>query len=267
MKQPKIIFFDIDGTLTSSITGDIPQSAIDAIAQLKAQGIHVIAATGRPYSMCGALKDFGFDTFITANGAYVRQYDNVLYSANVDTEFQRQVMTLAETNGHAMTFYCEDFFYNGLDTPQLAYALHDAFMLDATPKRLPSPMYPTNLMCLIATEDQMTPYIDAFQDVTFQRWHETIVTVLTEPVSKSRAIAEVLKAYHCTPEEAMAFGDGYNDMDMLAYVGFGVAMGNAPDVVKAHAEYVTVPAHDGGIMHALQHLGVITSNLSFIDGQ
>ena len=44
---------------------------------------------------------------------------------------------------------------------------------------------------------------------------------------------------------------------MLEYVGFGVAMNNAPDAVKAHAQYVTTSAHDDGIMKALQQLGII----------
>ena len=68
---------------------------------------------------------------------------------------------------------------------------------------------------------------------------------------------EVLKIFQYDATEAMAFGDGYNDIDMLEYVGFGVAMNNAPDAVKAHAQYVTASAHDDGIMKALQQLGII----------
>ena len=55
----------------------------------------------------------------------------------------------------------------------------------------------------------------------------------------------------------MAFGDGENDMEMLRYVGIGVAMGNASDAVKAAADYVTDTVDDDGIEKALRHFGLI----------
>lgn len=257
MKQPKIIFFDIDGTLTSSITGEIPQSAIEAICYVQQQGIDIVAATGRPYSMCHDLEELGFKTLITANGAYVRHNGSVVYGASVETAFQQQMLEMDNQQQHAMTFYCEDFYFNGIITDQLKTALHEAFMLEEVPKYLPNPAHRTHLMCLITMGKQLLPYEHAFPHITFQRWHPTIVNVLTEPVSKSRAIQEVLKIFQYDATEAMAFGDGYNDIDMLEYVGFGVAMNNAPDAVKAHAQYVTASAHDDGIMKALQQLGII----------
>lgn len=262
MKQPKIIFFDIDGTLTSSITGEIPQSAIEAIRYLQQQGIDIVAATGRPYSMCHDLEELGFTTLITANGAYVKHNGNVVYGASVETTFQQQMLKMAKQQQHAMTFYCEDFYFNGMITKQLKTALHEAFMLEEVPKYLPNTAYRTNLMCLIATDEQLQPYEQAFPHITFQRWHPTIVNVLTEPVSKSRAIQEVLKIFEYDASEAMAFGDGYNDMDMLEYVGFGIAMNNAPDAVKAHAQYVTASAHDDGIIKALIALRIIEKVIS-----
>lgn len=262
MRQPKIIFFDIDGTLTSSITGEIPQSAIETIHYLQQQGIVVVAATGRPYSMCHDLEEIGFKTLITANGAYVKHNGSVVYGATVETSFQQQMLEMAKQQQHAMTFYCEDFYFNGITTPQLKIALQEAFMLEEVPNNLPNPAHRTNLMCLIATDVQMQPYERAFPHITFQRWHPTIVNVLSEPVSKSRAIQEVLKIFEYNAKEAMAFGDGYNDIDMLEYVGFGIAMNNAPDAVKEHAQYVTASAHDDGIRKALIELGVVEMMIS-----
>ena len=55
----------------------------------------------------------------------------------------------------------------------------------------------------------------------------------------------------------MAFGDGGNDMDMLAYAGMGVAMGNAKEKVKACANYVTDSVDDDGVVTALKHFHII----------
>ena len=58
-------------------------------------------------------------------------------------------------------------------------------------------------------------------------------------------------------EESIAFGDGHNDMNMLKYVGIGVAMGNAEAEVKAIADYVTSDVDEDGIENALKHFGII----------
>lgn len=55
----------------------------------------------------------------------------------------------------------------------------------------------------------------------------------------------------------MAFGDGENDLDMLKYVGIGVAMQNAPDSLKEVSDYVTSTSEMDGISHALEHFGLI----------
>ena len=55
----------------------------------------------------------------------------------------------------------------------------------------------------------------------------------------------------------MAFGDGGNDVSMLRYAGIGVAMGNANDDVKAHADYVTTSIDEDGVANALKHFGLI----------
>ena len=67
----------------------------------------------------------------------------------------------------------------------------------------------------------------------------------------------VLRQAGISPEETMAFGDGFNDMGMLSYAGIGVAMGNAHDPVKQKADFVTKSVDDDGILHALRHFGVL----------
>lgn len=66
-----------------------------------------------------------------------------------------------------------------------------------------------------------------------------------------------MKHYGITREQTMAFGDGGNDTDMLAYAGIGVAMGNATDEPKAAADYVADDVDHDGVLHALLHFGVL----------
>jgi hydroxymethylpyrimidine pyrophosphatase-like HAD family hydrolase len=85
-----------------------------------------------------------------------------------------------------------------------------------------------------------------------------VTNVLEETeVSKSFAIKKVLDYFNICKSEAIAFGDGGNDIDMLEYVGLGIAMGNGEERLKQKADFVTKTASEGGISYALKKFGVI----------
>ena len=75
--------------------------------------------------------------------------------------------------------------------------------------------------------------------------------------SKARGIRRVCEAFGVAPAETMAFGDGLNDVEMFKTVGFGVAMGDGREELKALAKYVTTPLEAHGVFNALVHLGVV----------
>ena len=63
--------------------------------------------------------------------------------------------------------------------------------------------------------------------------------IMSMKASKSDAIHMLKDHFHVKQEEIMAFGDNFNDIDMIRYAGLGVAMGNAADEVKEAADIVT----------------------------
>jgi len=62
--------------------------------------------------------------------------------------------------------------------------------------------------------------------------------------SKAQGIEKAIEKLGYTKEQVYAFGDYLNDIEMLQFVGNGVAMGNAPDLVKNAAKYVTKDVSD-----------------------
>ena len=74
---------------------------------------------------------------------------------------------------------------------------------------------------------------------------------------KVSGIRYVLDQAGISPDECIAFGDAENDIDMLSFVGIGVAMGNAQDPVKEIADYVTSDADDDGIEKALRYWRIL----------
>ena len=83
------------------------------------------------------------------------------------------------------------------------------------------------------------------------------VDVIPASSGKGTAIARVLAGFGLDASQALAFGDGLNDLDMLQAVGTGVAMGNAVPQLKAVADEVCGPVDQDGIYHYCLSHGLI----------
>ena len=84
-----------------------------------------------------------------------------------------------------------------------------------------------------------------------------LLEIMDKSVSKATGIEVLLKHYGYTVDEAIAFGDNYNDTEMLSYIPQSVVMANAPEAVKKLAAAVTDSNEAGGIYTYLVKIGVI----------
>ena len=225
---------------------------------LKNKGIKVVAATGRPLSMCKELQELGIETFITANGGYVKHNQEVIHKVPMDKNIIEEVMEFAKLQNNGLSFYTEEFSMNGVTETEILRALQETLFLKDYPE--------TNdlvhnqevfLMCLFAKDEMVEKYIHKFPHLTFKRWHPYVLNVLKEDVSKSLAIMKTLEFFGIDKSEAIAFGDGENDIDMLELVGFGIAMGNANETLKNVADFVTKKSSEDGIEYALKKFDII----------
>ncbi len=254
----KIVFFDVDGTLVNYEDGRIEESTRNAIEQLKSKGIHIVVATGRPLSMCQDLRNVGIETFITANGAYVKHQDQVIHKIPVAKEIVQEVKVFADENKQSLSFFTEQLSMNNVQEEKTLKAMQETLSLlefpDINEDISAQEIY---LMCLYGDEDIEKKYTSKFPHLLFKRWHPYITNVLQHDVSKSIAVQAVLDYFDVSPEEALAFGDGDNDIDMLEQVGFGIAMGNGSEALKKVADYVTKKSTEDGIDFALRELQII----------
>src|SRR5437763_6240943 len=78
------------------------------------------------------------------------------------------------------------------------------------------------------------------------------VEVVNPQVSKSRALAMVADRLGVARAEVAAIGDNLNDQDMVSWAGLGVAMGNAPEALKASARYVTGRIGEAGVTQVIE---------------
>ena len=253
----KILFFDVDGTITSEIDGLIPESTKVAIKQLIQNGYHVVAATGRPLSMCGEIAELGIETFITANGAYVKHQNQCIHKIVVPETIVQDIINFSSMHQHPLAFYSESYKIGEVRNEKFLEVLNDLFKLEEFPPTIDRDLEETYLLCLFVDEENLQPYIEKFPHLEFQRWHPMVVNALTEEVSKSVAIEKVLTYFGYTKEQTVAFGDGENDIDMLEFVDLSIVMGNAKDHIKQLADYVTDKSSEDGIAKALKQFRFI----------
>jgi len=257
----KAVFFDIDGTLVNE-EKEIPQDTIEAIAQLKESGIDVFIATGRaPYYFQHYAKPLGIDSFVSFNGSYVVYKGKVVHEHPIPKKTLELLESTALANNHPIVMQGAEAGYSNYEEhPFVAESFHD-LRVEVPGYRSSywkeAKVYQALLYCEAHEESLYTSAEAPFGNLNFVRWHRVAMDVIPGGGSKAKGIEAVLKHLGITPAEAVAFGDGLNDKEMLSYVGLGIAMGNAHEEVKPLADFVTKHVNEGGIRHGLRHAGLI----------
>ncbi len=78
------------------------------------------------------------------------------------------------------------------------------------------------------------------------------IEIMNKEVSKGNAVAKLAEIYNINPTEIITLGDNENDLSMIEYAGLGIAMGNAVQLLKDRADYVTTDYMDDGVAQAIE---------------
>lgn len=258
MEQIRICFFDIDGTLIDPATGRISQGTRQALTQLRRRGILCCVVTGRPPASLPDFGDLVFDAIAAFNGAVCYTQSQVIRSTPICPRELQQLLENAAALGRPVSLALKDrLAANGLD-PDLAdyYALADLELTVAEdfPEACREPVYQVMLGC---READLPAILRGTRQVKIARSWDRAVDVIPLESGKGPAIQSILAHFGLQPQEAMAFGDSFNDLDMLQAVGTGVAMGNAVEPLKALAHYVCPPVSREGIYRFCLEQGLL----------
>lgn len=262
----KLVFFDIDGTLLDH-DKKVPLSTKEAIYELKVCGHEVAIATGRPPFLFKVLREeLGIESYVSLNGQYVVYKGNVVYSNPIPTEVLHSLKEYAVSMGLPIIYISDE-------NTKLNMTHHERVEESYTPHHLPIPecdpdyylgrdIYQAALFC---TAEEETSYNVEYNDqLRFVRWDKVAVDVIPTGGSKAAGIEKFIQHVGFKREDVIAFGDNLNDLEMLQFVGHGVAMGNADPVVKEIARYVTRDVDQDGIMHGLRQLGLLTADSAVV---
>lgn len=258
MNPVRIIFFDIDGTLVDHTTGQISEKTYEALNRLRKKGILLCVATGR----CKvALPDFGsfrFDAFCTFNGSLCYTESETIHSNPIPPKDVAKVLENASAIGRPVSVATrEHMAANGIDEDLVDYyrlanlTLTVADDFDAVCRE---DVYQVMLGCRPSDHEAI---VRDTTDVKIAISWDRAVDVIPASSGKGISIGKILEYFCLDVSQAMAFGDSYNDIEMLQAVGTGVAMGNAAAQLKEIADDVCGPVSEDGIYHYCVDHGLI----------
>lgn len=243
----KLIASDLDGTILLQGAQSVDHSLFETIHKLTEKGIIFAPASGRQYNSLKMLfepieKDL---MYITENGALVMYKDEVVFKKPMNRKLAMDII--------------EDI-YEHSNCEVLASGLNTAYI---------KPKEKEYLHRMTSVVKYKTAIVDSFDDIEedilkvsvcdisgiknsreyfTKKWSDKVLTAISGElyldftaigVNKGTAIKNIQDKFGITPYECMAFGDNYNDIEMLDNVGHSYAMERAVDDIKKHAKYTT----------------------------
>jgi hypothetical protein len=269
MPLPRLIALDIDGTLTR-LDGSISASTRAALGELRRLGIVVALATGRPWEIAlqalDGLGRFEADLLISSNGATTIDLATrrVVREAMVDAALVEPTVTAArrlvvgagiaiETDQRTLH---EDGFAARLPHGvTMGGAVPDALLAwqaDPNPARKVLVFHDDHDADIAALAALLAPHLA--DGLSAGESGLRCVQVGPAGISKASALDEVCIRSGIDRAATVAVGDGDNDVEMIAWAGLGVAMGNASPVVRAAADRVIAHTDDDGLATFLEEL-------------
>ena len=256
---PKIIFFDIDDTLSRN--GILAEHNQATLEQLAKTDIKLVISTGRskailPLDVLDLLDAGILDAIICMNGQYsFDKADRISHYPLTDVQIAK-IVDLCQAS---------QLIHKFDSATHIAWSSENERLREynaRTPHSILDPdYYKTNTVyqCSVffkSQQDKMQDVNFAQDDLKLVHWHTVGADILPADASKARGILDVCKYYNVDANDCMAFGDGMNDLEMFDLVGFAVAMGDAKAELKQRADFVTGTIEEYGIQSVLNQLDV-----------
>ena len=275
----KLIFLDIDGTLTEPGSNIPPDSALEAIRGAQAKGHLVFLCSGRNYAMLSPLLKYGFDGVVASAGGYVTVGDEVIYDHPMTKEQAQTALTALHGEGVFCTVETRDITYGDenlgsflegsaggqgnseIERWRKALAesldIHPMSEYDGT-----QPVYKVVIMCL--RDEQLQPARDLLEkDFQF------VIQEISDPdhpclngelinraFDKGRGVLRVCEHLGIPVEDTIGFGDSMNDIEMIRTVATSVCMANGSKALQAESDIICPAVTEDGMAKAFKDLGL-----------
>lgn len=263
----KIIFLDIDGTLTEPGSNVPPDSAVQAVRQARKAGHYVFLCTGRNYDMLLPLLEYGFDGAIASAGGYVKCQGKVIYDCPMTEGQKCSAMDILEKNGVFRTVECLDGSYTdeGFKEFLRAHAaeggnselLQWQEQIEKSLNILPMKEYKGQPVYKIVITSPSMEQLSEPQRVLASDFEFCIQDkgkdgfingeIINRKFNKGKAVERVCDYLHIPVSNSVAIGDSMNDKEMLETAGLSICMENGSDELKKLVDDVCPCVQKDGI--------------------
>ena len=277
--KPKLIFLDIDGTLTSPGSNVPPDSALAAIREARENGHKVFLCTGRNRAMLSPLLDYGcFDGAVASGGGYVFCGENVLYDCPMSEQQKETALRLFKEQGVFRTIeardaaYCDEGLADFLNEAsggnselvRWRKALEKDLGIRPMREYDGRPLYKVIFMC--SSVDQLAPAIEALEKEFYFLVQDVAAAncingeLINRKFDKGLGIRRMAEALDFPIEDTVGFGDSMNDLEMIETVGTSVCMANGSPQLKRKSDLVCPAVEEDGLAWGFRKLGLVKSD-------
>lgn len=282
----KIVFIDIDGTLTTAGSNIPPDSALDAIRRAQEKGHIIFLCTGRNFNMLQPLLKYDFDGAIGSSGGYIFETSSddagmsvyrTIYDHPMSEADRVMLLDVLRRNGIFRTVECRDNSYTdegfkrfleehqgeGGNSELLRWRKQIEESLNILPmsEYRGEPVYKTVIMCPDERnlEEPIELLSDDFNLVIQDRDRYGIINGEIQPkdFNKGTGVRLVAEHFGIPLEDTIGFGDSNNDREMLETVGLSIVMDNGTDSMKRLADEITDTVENDGLYKAFSKHGLI----------
>ena len=264
----KLAVFDLDGTLLND-EHEISEENIASLERLKESGCKIAIATGRTDLL---VKEYAKKIningpVIACNGAMVRNpftKEEVFTSLIAPTEVKK-IIEICKSGNHIFLAYAKDCIISTLNyrveyfqerNEKLDNDCRAEFVISDDEGYIAENFEIMKVLIIENDEEIYSGLKDKFAHVkgtTICQSSKGFLDIMPTGTSKRNALEMLAKTENITPKEIVAFGDNYNDIEMLQYAGCAITTENGVDMVKKIADYISVDHSDHGVAHAIKN--------------
>ena len=245
----KLIASDLDGTLLQNGAQELTPRAIELIHELTQRGVRFVAASGRQYDnerrLFSPIKDE--IPYIAENGSLCIHQGQVISRGVIPDDLAYRIMDeVKKEPGYEILVSREDSCFIEDSSPE--FVDHIVNVMKNTTRIVDDVRTLKGPFLKIATANMVSHDVSSYLKHLQNTYSPALKVVTSGNIwidfivpgyNKGTALQKLMDLFHIKPEECMAFGDQYNDIEMLELVGQGYAMSNAAPGIAGHAAYVT----------------------------
>lgn len=250
----KLIASDLDGTLLQNGAQELTPRAVKLIHEITQKGIHFVAASGRQYDNERRIFDEIKDeiSYIAENGSLCIHQGKVISRGIIPDDLARRILDeIKKQPGFEIVVSRQDACYIEDKNPEfvnhIVNIMHNTTKIIDDVRNVKGPILKIAIANM--TSQDLIEYLKHLQEMFASEikvvtsghvWIDFIVP----DCNKGTALKQLMDLFKVKPEECIAFGDQYNDVEMLELAGTSYAMANSAPGIAEHASCVTNSVED-----------------------